>query len=325
MNWQPTLDWEGAKLRAELFDSIRGFFLSKKIIEVETPVLAQGTITDQYIDAFVTDYHFFNDTDLLTASPLYLQTSPEYFMKRLLASGYQSIYQITKSFRHEAYGRFHNPEFTMLEWYRIAFDHHQLMDEVEALLSHTLGDINSHRVTYQNLFIDLVAVDPLAASRKALLDVLAAHRKDTSWVTDRDSIDILLQVVFSEVIEPMLDSNIVYFVYDFPISQASLARKSLADKRVAHRFECYFKGIELANGFYELTDCTEQRARFVKDNIQRKENNLNEKPIDERFLSAIESGLPDCSGVALGLDRLAMIALDKSSIKEVITFPIIKA
>ena len=325
MNWQPSLDWEDAKLRAEIFHKVRSFFMHKKIVEVETPILSQGTITDPFVDAFTTPYRYMSDSDFFSSTALYLQTSPEYLMKRLLASGYQSIYQITKAFRDEPHGRFHNPEFTLLEWYRIGFDHIQLMDEVEALLNNILGAIKTRKVSYQDLFLELVDIDPLATTRAELLASLTNHQKDISWVTEKDPIDTLLQVVFSEVIESLIDTNIAYFVYDFPISQASLARKSQLDNRVAHRFECYFKGIELANGFYELTDPVEQEVRFIKDNELRRLNNTFERPIDKRFLTAMDNGLPDCAGVALGLDRLVMLALDKAHIEDVITFSIDQA
>lgn len=325
MNWKPSLHWEDAKSRAEILHKVRCFFIDNNIIEVETPVLSQGTITDPYIEAFSTPYNYLSDSDSSSSKALYLQTSPEYSMKRLLASGYQSIYQISKAFRDEPYGRFHNPEFTLLEWYRIDIDHLQLMDEVEELLVKVLGQIETKKISYQNIFLEFLDIDPLDTSREKLLTVLNFHQKDIDWITEKDQADTLLQVIFSEIIERKMESNIAYFVYDFPINQASLARKSIIDERVAHRFECYFNGIELANGFYELTDPIEQEERFLKDNEQRKVNNSLDKPIDKRFIEAIENGLPDCSGVALGLDRLVMISLDKTHIEDVITFPVNEA
>ena len=322
MTWSSTLAWNSAQQRAKLIAKIRAYFSSQEVIEVETPLLSAGTITDLHLDAFITKYDFLCDNDLSHSADFYLQTSPEFSMKRLLASGYGCIYQICKAFRHEAYGNYHNPEFTMLEWYRVGQDHFQLMNDVERLLQSVLECGAVERVTYQNLFLNTLNIDPLDTSLQELTDAIKSYDKLSDWLIEEHDIDVLLQFIFSEIIEPTIGNETPCFVYDFPSSQASLAKISSSDARVALRFECYFKGVELANGFNELTCAKEQRRRFEEDNVKRIERGLAIRPIDENFLTALEHGLPKCSGVALGVDRLLMLALKKQSIKNVITFPI---
>lgn len=326
MSWMSTLTWEDAQLRAEILDSIRFFFKQRKVVEVETPALSQGTVTDVHIDALSCDYNYIEDSSLSETSSLYLQTSPEFHMKRLLASGYQSIFQIAKSFRHEGAGRFHNPEFTMLEWYRVGFDHFDLMEEIADLLILILDCKQPQQISYQNIFKDFTGIDPLATSRNALTAYLIHHDKLDNWLIEssKDDVDndMLLQFIFTEFIEKGIGNDAPCFVYDFPISQASLAKVSNEDNRVAHRFECYYRGIELANGFNELTDSQMQLARFNKDNYKRALLNLDNRPIDDNFIQALNAGMPACSGVALGIDRLVMIALKISKIENVISFPI---
>ena len=326
MSWMSTLTWEDAQRRAEILDSIRTFFKERKVVEVETPALSQGTITDVHLDAFSCNYHYMEDSSLSEASDLYLQTSPEFHMKRLLASGYQSIFQIAKSFRHEGAGRFHNPEFTMLEWYRVGLDHFELMDEVSDLLYLTLACEQPYRVSYQEIFKECTGIDPLATSREELSAYINLHGKLDNWLIesskDDDDNDMLLQFIFNEFVEKSIGSDAPCFVYDFPVSQASLAKVSIEDQRVAHRFECYFQGIELANGFNELTDGKIQLDRFNTDNKKRSSLGLDKRAIDDNFIQALNTGIPDCSGVALGIDRLVMIALSIGKIENVISFPI---
>jgi len=315
--WQSTMDWQTAKLRAEVLHKIRGFFHKRDVIEVETPNLSQHTVTDVHLDAFESQYQF-----PLGKKPLYLQTSPEYAMKRLLASGYGAIYQITKAYRDEAYGRHHNPEFTMLEWYRPNFDHLQLMDEVEALLTLVLKTEKAEKFTYQQVFLIHTNIDPLETDKATLKDFLNSHDISDDWLMSTDCIDTLLQFIFSQFVETKIGKTTPCFVYDFPISQASLAVQSETDPRVAHRFECYYKGIELVNGFNELTDAKIQESRFEVDNIQRLALAKHEKPLDTLLLAALSSGMPQCSGVALGVDRLVMLALDIDDITNVLSFTI---
>ncbi|WP_057832888.1 elongation factor P--(R)-beta-lysine ligase [Colwellia sp. TT2012] len=325
MNWQATLTWKNAQKRAQILQQIRQFFAERQVVEVETPALSQGTVTDVYLDAFTCKYNFLADSAAGHSTSLYLQTSPEFHMKRLLACGYGCIFQIAKSFRHEESGRNHNPEFTMLEWYRIGFDQFDLMHEVAELLQVVLGGNKVLFSSYQDIFMQTVAVDPLTASFAELVEVLNKYDKSADWLIEMQDADLLLQFIFTEIIEPTIGINQPQFIYDFPIAQASLARVSSEDSRVAQRFECYFKGIELVNGFNELTDANEQQIRFEQDNAKRAAQGLSSRPIDKNFIAALKHGLPQCSGVALGIDRLVMLALDIQEISEVQSFSIERA
>ncbi len=325
MTWQSTLTWQNAQKRANILQEIRQFFAERNVVEVETPALSQGTVTDVYLDALTCKYNFLADSSSEQSAELFLQTSPEFHMKRLLASGYGCIYQIAKAFRHEESGRYHNPEFTMLEWYRIGFDQFELMSEVAELLQAVLGGDKALFTSYQDIFIETVSVDPLTATFDELVEVLTKHGKAADWLIEMNDADLLLQFIFTEIIEPTIGVNEPRFIYDFPIAQASLAKRSIDDPRVAQRFECYFRGIELVNGFNELTDASEQVARFEQDNAKRKQQGLAVKPIDGNFIAALNHGLPQCSGVALGIDRLVMLALDTQEISEVQSFSIERA
>ena len=325
MTWQSTLSWENAQKRAGVIQQIRTFFAERNVLEVETPALSQSTVTDVYLDALSCQYNFLADSSHHNSASLYLQTSPEFHMKRLLASGYGSIFQIAKSFRHEGAGRYHNPEFTMLEWYRLGFDHIALMDEVELLLMTVLQCEKPIRKSYQELFIENVALDPLTASRDELLELIQDKSLLSDWLANENDADILLQFIFSEIIEPNIGQQCPCFVYNFPSSQASLAQLCEDDPRVAHRFECYFKGVELVNGFNELTSAEDQIKRFQDDNTKRNAVGLPSKKIDQNFILALKHGLPQCAGVAMGVDRFIMLALNQNHIEQVISFPIEKA
>jgi len=324
MTWSATMSWQDAQEKSKILNRIRRFFESRNVIEVETPLLCKSTITDIHLDPFSTTFSYGPNTHNLPVD-LFLQTSPEYCMKRLLASGYDSIYQISKAFRHEPMGRFHNPEFTILEWYQIGYSQHELMQEVEQLLKLILRCDDAIYVTYQNVFIDNTGIDPLDTTISELVNYIEEVGKISDWLLKENKLEVFLQFVLSEIIEPKIGLSTPCFIYDFPIAQASLAKPSDIDPRVSERFECYFKGIELVNGFSELTDFTEQENRFLKDNIERKEMGLEEREIDQRFIAALKSGLPECAGVALGVDRLLMLALKKSSIEEVMTFTVDRA
>ncbi len=320
-SWQPTMSWETAQLRSRVINRIRSFFNERDVIEVETPLMARSTITDVHLDALTSTYDYLEEG----SQTYYYQTSPEYLMKRLLASGYGDIYQITKAFRHEPFGRHHNPEFTLLEWYRLNYDHALLMDEVEGLLSYVLDTKSAIRLSYQEAFISFVHIDPLACSFEECIAFLKCESKCDDWLVESNNLDTVLQFIFTEFVEPHLGNDTPCFIFNYPVSQASLARVDAQDKRVANRFECYYKGIELANGFYELSDPQIQRERFELDNIARKNSGLPEREIDEQFMSSLASGLPECAGVALGIDRLIMLAGNLSSIKDVISFPVNRA
>jgi len=325
MSWQPTLSWQNAQKRAEILQQIRQFFSDRTVVEVETPSLSLGTVTDVHLDAFTCRYNFLSDSSLKQSTDLYLQTSPEFHMKRLLASGYGCIFQIAKAFRHEEFGRHHNPEFTLLEWYRLGFDHFDLMKEVGELLTIVLESAEPVVFTYQDVFLQQVKLDPLTANREQLIRLISENNMLSDWLTVEQDIDILLQFVFSEIIEPNIGIDSPCFVYNFPKSQASLAKICPDDKRVAQRFECYYQGVELVNGFNELTKSTSQLQRFQEDNVKRKQLKRQEKNIDKNFIAALSHGLPQCSGVALGVDRLIMLALKAQHIEQVISFPIVRA
>lgn len=325
MTWQSTLTWENAQKRAKILQQIRQFFAERNVVEVETPALSQGTVTDVYLDAISCKYDFLSDSPVGHVTELFLQTSPEFHMKRLLASGYGCIYQIAKAFRHEESGSHHNPEFSMLEWYRIGFNQLELMLEVSDLLKLVLGGDKAIFTSYQDIFLKTVSIDPLVARFEELVELLNKHNKSANWLIEMNDADLLLQFIFTEIIEPTIGLNEPQFIYDFPVAQASLATKSTDDPRVAQRFECYFKGIELVNGFNELTDANEQVKRFEQDNAKREVQGLPVKPIDGNFIAALNHGLPQCSGVALGIDRLVMLALDVGNISEVQSFSIERA
>lgn len=320
-DWQPTTTHDARVARAELLRTIRHFFYSRDVLEVETPLLSHGTVTDEHLDAFQTRFYYSQDGKPVD---LYLQTSPEFAMKRLLCDHSGAIYQICKAFRHEGEGRWHNPEFTMLEWYRPGFDHHALMQEVDALLIDTLGTTPSEIISYQEAFITTLGIDPLDITDDTLLAKMVDCNIDISNPEQLEK-DSKLQLLFSMAIEPVIGQDRPCFVFGFPASQASLARINEEDPRTADRFEVYFQGAELANGFYELSAASEQEQRFERDNSQRRKNGIAEKPIDRRFLTALEKGLPTCAGVALGIDRLLMLKLGASHIKDVINFPVSRA
>lgn len=319
--WQPTASLNNLRERAELLRQIRDFFACRDVLEVDTPLLSHGTVTDVHLAAFSSE---FDHSDTGRKETLYLQTSPEYAMKRLLCAGYGSIYQICKAFRHEGAGRFHNPEFTMLEWYRTGYDHHQLMAEMDTLLQLTLSTGTAEKISYQDVFLRELNVDPLTATVDLLQQTALQCGLDMHAGMPEDA-DTLLQLLFSLYIEPRIGAAVPCFVYGFPASQAALAKVNEGDPRTADRFEVYFKGVELANGFNELANPAEQRQRFLNDNAQRRQSGLPELPVDEYFLSALEQGLPDCAGVALGIDRLLMLKTGAEHIQDIIAFPVSRA
>ncbi|MCR9930863.1 elongation factor P--(R)-beta-lysine ligase [Vibrio antiquarius] len=316
-NWQPTASIEQLRQRATLIAAIRQFFAERQVMEVDTPAMSHATVTDIHLHTFQTE---FVGPGYADGSKLFFMTSPEFHMKRLLAAGSGCIYQINKAFRNEENGRYHNPEFTMLEWYRVGFDHHKLMDEMDDLLQLVLKCGAAQRMTYQQAFIDVLGVCPLECSMSELK--AAASKLGLSDIAEpEEDRDTLLQLLFSVGVENKIGQDVPAFVYDFPASQAALAKINPQDHRVADRFEVYFKGIELANGFHELDNPKEQLARFEQDNAKRIEMGLKPQPIDYHLISALEAGLPDCAGVALGIDRLIMLALGCDHIDQVTAFP----
>jgi lysyl-tRNA synthetase class 2 len=319
--WQPTTAMALLTLRAKLLAQVRQFFAQRKVLEVETPILAHATATDPHLHSFQTQYVLDNPQLQQT---LYLQTSPEFAMKRLLAAGSGAIYQITKAFRNRGEsGRYHNPEFTLLEWYRPGFNHQHLMDEVESLLKTILGCDSAQRIRYAQLFQHYLRIDPHQATLEDLQQIISYHQLCTENLNLKQSSDCL-NFLMAHFIEPQLPKQLL-FIYDFPLSLAALAKISDTTPAVAERFEVYIDGIELANGFHELSDANEQRQRFIDDLNQRAACNYSAMPIDERLLAALSHGLPDCAGVALGLDRLLMRLAKVQHISDVISFPVQRA
>jgi lysyl-tRNA synthetase class 2 len=310
--WQPTTSAAQLRGRARIIAQIRAFFAERDVLEVDTPLLCRVTATDPPLYSI--------QVPLGGEEMGYLQTSPEFPMKRLLASGIGCIYSLGKAFRGDESGRYHNLEFTMLEWYRIGFDHHHLMDEMDALLQLILRTGEAIRVTYQDIFREKLALDPFTASVNELKNAAISSKINAPDLGEDH--DAWLQLLMSHIIEPQLGATDPYFIYDFPPSQAALAKiRHDANPVVGERFEVYHRGIELANGYHELTDAKEQRRRFVADIEQRKKMHLAELPIDENLLAALAHGMPNCAGVAMGVDRLIMLALDAKHINEVIAFP----
>ncbi len=309
--------------RAELLAAIRAFFQQRGVMEVETPICSAYATTDSALESLTTS---FNGPGASRGKELYLQTSPEFAMKRMLAAGSGPIYQICKVLRDGELGRLHNPEFTMLEWYRPGFDHHRLMDEVAEMINGFFPDpLPVVRVSYRDMFQNHLGLDPHACTAEQLRD--HALRLDISGAESLDLSDGdgWLDLLLTHRIEHHLGKNSICFVYDYPVSQASLARIRPGDPPVAERFELYMEGIELANGFHELTSAQEQRRRFECDLEHRRKNGLKQVSMDERFLDALDYGMPDCSGVALGIDRLLMRLTEVGSIREVLAFPLDRA
>ena len=282
--------------RANCLKMIRTFFENRNVMEVDTRLLDVFSVTDPYMTALSVQAgkhkHF-------------LQTSPEYAMKRLLSQGSGDIYQLGKAFRAEEKGQYHDNEFTMLEWYRVGYSLEQLMSEVYQLIITIIGDKKENRLTYQQAFMATLKFDPFTISTEELESITRRRLGDIPQQLLRDN---YLTLLFSEVIEPALPPNEITFIYNYPETQASLAKLKLENgNMVAKRFEVYCCGIELANGFYELTNAIEQLNRFEQDNLDRQTLNINPIEIDHRLIEALRNGLPECSGVALGFDRLLML------------------
>ncbi|QWF69565.1 EF-P lysine aminoacylase GenX [Methylomonas paludis] len=323
-NWQPVCDSQHLRRRAQMLAAIRQFFQDRQVLEVETPLLCRSTGTDPQLDFFSTTLHLAGPVQ-----QLYLQTSPEFAMKRLLAAGSGSIYQICKAFRNAESGRLHNPEFTILEWYRIDFNLQQLMSEVISLLQFLLApefiSTKTHTISYQQLFIQLTGLDPLVFDHAAYIDYVKNQGLPEAEDLCADQHDLWLDFIFSHCVQPAMTHNCIYLLHDYPALLPSLARIKTNDQRLTERFEVFINGIELGNGFYELADATEQEARFDREIDYRHHHAKQEVKKDALFLAALQAGLPDCSGVALGLDRLLMIISASHHIDEVLAFPLLNA
>ena len=293
---------------------LRAFFSARGVLEVDTPSLSRAGATDRHIASFrVEDGR---------GGARYLHTSPEFPMKRLLAAGYGDIWQLAKVFRMGETGRYHNPEFSLLEWYRVGFDHHRLMAEVTELIVELLPTLKQppESLTYREAFQRHVRLDPFTADAGACRAALQATGREVPQEAELD-MDGWLDLLAGDLVYPALGMGRLTFIYDYPASQAALARVRPGEPPVAERFEAFLDGMELANGFNELADMAEQRRRFEQDRAYRKAHGLMDIPQDEALLDGLAHGLPECSGVALGFDRLVMIALKARSIDEVIPFP----
>jgi lysyl-tRNA synthetase class 2 len=323
-DWRPAATLRRLRLRAELLRRMREHFAAAGMMEVQTPVLSNAAVTDVHLTSLRTqvDGH----------GTFFLQTSPEYAMKRLLAAGAGDIYQIAAVFRDGERGVLHNPEFTMVEWYRTGFDAAALMRDAAALLTVLLAELRleaPQHLTYREAFRLHAGLDPLIAPVTELIDCTHARQVPLPEPAPRDR-DDCLDLLMSTVVGPRLGCGRLTFVSEYPASQAALARlkpgtaggAAPAEPAVAERFEIYLEGIELANGFHELADAHEQRRRFERDLAQRRARGLPAPPVDDRLLAALASGLPDCSGIALGFDRVVMLAAGARSIDEVLAFPI---
>ena len=316
IDWRPTASIETLRERARLLSVVRAFFVERDVFEVETPVLGHGGSTDVHLDSL----------SLSATTPagrewLWLRTSPEFHMKRLLAAGSGPIFQLARSFRDGEVGRRHNLEFTMLEWYRPGFSLAELIDETGTLIRTLLPDAGPRRLRrYRELFREQLQVDPFTTPLETLRR-LAGERGGLNMAdSDRDS---CLDLLMGLVIEPTLGHHGIDVVIDYPASQAALARKQRDPEdgvMIAARFEVYVKGLELANGYDELTDATEQAARFADDNRQRERLGKLPVDIDTRLVAALQAGIPAGSGVALGLDRLIQLVLGKQYVAEVMAF-----
>jgi len=314
-DWRPTARLEALRRRAELLARARRFFAERGVMEVETPLLGAATASDVHVTSLeVTD-------PLSGRGPLYLQPSPEAAMKRLLAAGSGPIYQLGKAFRAGESGRHHNPEFTLLEWYRPGYDHHALMDEVAALAHELLGSGAARRLSYREAFLRHAGLDPFSAPTRTLRARAAEVSGGDAAGLERDA---CLELILAARVQPDLGPGAV-LVYDFPASQAAMARLRPGDPPLAERFELFVDGIELANGYRELTDPGEQRRRFEEDRARRARLGLPAVPKDERLLAALASGLAPCAGVAMGFDRVVMLALGAESLAEGLAFPLAHA
>ena len=303
-------------LRARLYAAVREFFAARGVLEVETPMLSAAGNTDPNIESFGTRFSGRVDGG---ARERWLRTSPEFAHKRLLAAGVGDCYELGRVFRDGEAGRRHNPEFTMLEWYRVGWDHRRLIGETVDLVTAALALVDRtaavHACSYRDLFRDSIGLDPFGADEATLRGAL-----DSAVGSEGLSRDDWLDLLLTHRIQPGFPRDRITIVYDYPASQCALAKIRAEDPPVAERFELYLGSHELANGYHELTDAREQRLRFERDNARRRARGLREVPIDERLLAALEAGMPDCAGVALGVERLLMAMTGAGDIADVLAF-----
>lgn len=315
-DWQPSASLETLRQRAQFIQSIRDFFHQHDVLEVETPMLSAAANTSPHVDSFSTCYRGPGEGH---GRRYYLHTSPEFPMKRLLAAGSGAIYQLCKVFRNGELGAKHNPEFTMLEWYRPDWHYQQLMDEVAELVQ-TLCEVSStERISYGELFQRHFKLDVHQASVNELMEVARKSGLQLGeW--QQEGVDFWRDLLMSHVIEPELGAELPLFVYDYPASQAALAQVRSGTPAVAERFELYWRGVELANGYQELLDASMLEERMREELQRRRQLGLEQLPADRHLLAAQQSGLPNCAGVALGADRLFMLKQGFRDIRQVLSF-----
>ena len=327
--WMPACDIEHLRLRATVLSAIRTFFEQRSVLEVETPLLCHATGTDPQLDFFSSNYHCVPNNKGIKNKEMFLQTSPEFAMKRLLAAGSGSIFQICKAFRNGESGRLHNPEFSILEWYRLGFNLDQLMAEVAELLVQLMKNhchIESvHKVSYSELFEQVTGLNPLVFCQKSYARYASENAiGDAVSICENDHA-MWLDFMFSFKVQPVLANHQIAMVYGYPAIQSSLARINQDNPLIADRFEVFINGVEIGNGFFELSDAKEQERRFDQEISSRCTKGLPAVEKDKRFLEALQFGLPDCSGIALGLDRLLMMIANVETLNDVIAFPFDKA
>lgn len=321
-DWQPSATFDALRLRARLNATVRAFFAARDVVEVETPVMSLAGNTDPNIASFQLEFSGRTDGAPRTR---WLRTSPEYPLKRLLAAGFGDCYELGRVFRDGEAGGRHNPEFTMLEWYRLGWDHQRLIDETADLVQAALALVGRtatlSRIAYHELYRTRLGVDPATSSDDDLRAALGEVMIDPAGLTRDDWLDLLM----THRLQPEFPSDQLLAVYDYPASQCALARVRDGEVPVAERFELYLGPLELANGYHELADAREQGERFDRDLRLRRERGDREPPRDERLLLALDAGFPHCAGVALGMDRLMMALLGTGRIADVLAFDFARA